>query len=51
MYRWLAILLAIFFIADPGLNMLDWFGAGRDIALAFMLAFVVMPLVVAQFDN
>lgn len=51
MYRWVAILFAILFIADPGLNMLDWFGAGREIALALLLAFFVMPLAVAQFDN
>ena len=45
------LLVAVYYVGDPGLSMLSQFNEVREYLVAAVLAFIAVPWVVAHFDN
>ena len=45
------LLVAVYYLGDPGLSMLSQFNEVREYLVASVLAFIAVPWVVAHFDN
>lgn len=51
MHRLFILLVAVYYVGDPGLTMLSQFSEVREYLVAFILAIIAVPWVVAHFDN
>ena len=51
MHRLFILVVAVYYLGDPGLTLLSHFNEVREYLVAFVLALIVVPWVVAQFDN
>ena len=51
MYKWLIVLMVIFFLGDPSLQILAWLGEMKIYMVAAAIALVFMPSVVSQIDG
>ena len=51
MYKWMMILVGIYFLGDPELSLLGSLTQYKDYLVAFTVAFLAMPWIVSQFDN
>ncbi len=51
MHRLFILVVAVYYVGDPGLTLLSQFNEVREYLVAFVLALIVVPWVVAQFDN
>jgi hypothetical protein len=51
MHKLMIILMAIFFLGDPGLETLAWLGEMKIYMVAAAVALVSIPFVVSQLDG
>ena len=51
MHRLFILLVAVYYLGDPGLTLLSQSNEVREYLVAFVLALIAVPWVVAQFDN
>lgn len=51
MHRLFILLVVVYYVGDPGLTMLSQFSEVREYLVAFILAIIAVPWVVAHFDN
>jgi hypothetical protein len=51
MYRLFVILMALYFLGEPGMTFLSDAGVLKEVMVAVVLALIAMPWVATQFDN
>ncbi len=51
MYKWFIALMALYLVGDPGMVYLEQLGGMKEGFVTLMLSLVVVPWVVAHFDN